>query len=85
MANATQSRIAGVGTVQIHMFDKVVQTVTRVGHVPGLKRNLISLGPLDAKGYRCSSQGGVLNVSNGAMVVLKGEISRGLYQLIGNL
>ena len=40
---------------------------------------------MDAKGYRYSSQGGVLNVSKGAMVVLKGEISGGLYKLVGNV
>ena len=56
MANGTQSRIVGVGIVRIHMFDGVVQTVTGVRHVPCLKRNLISLGTLDARGYRYSSQ-----------------------------
>ena len=51
IANDTKSRIAGVETVQICMFDGVVRTVTGVRHVPGLKRNLISLGPFNAKGY----------------------------------
>jgi len=50
MANGTPSRIVGVRTVRIRMFDVVVRTVTEVKHVPGLKRNLISLGTLDAKG-----------------------------------
>jgi len=54
IANDTKSRIAGVGTVQICMFDGVVRTVTGVRHVPGLKRNLISLGPFNTKGYRYS-------------------------------
>ena len=85
MANGTQSRIAGVGTVRIRMFDGVVRTVTGVRHVPGLKRNLISLGTLDARGYRYSSQGGALKVSKGAMVVLKGEMSGGLYRLVGKV
>ena len=67
------------------MFDGVVQTLTRVRHVLGLKRNLISLGTLHAKGYRYSSQGGGLNVSKGAVVVLNGEMSRGLYKLVGNV
>jgi len=85
MANGTQSRIVGVGIVQIRMFDVVVRTVTGVRHVPVLKRNLLSLGPLDVKGYRYSFKGGVLNLSKGAMVVLNGEMSRGSYRLIGHV
>ena len=67
------------------MFDGIVRTVTGVRHVPGLKRNLISLGPLDAKSYRYSCQGGVLNDSKGAMVVLKGKMSVGLYKVVENV
>ena len=55
MANGKQSQIVGVGIVWIHMFDGIVQTVTRVRHVRGLKRNLISLGTSDARGYQYSS------------------------------
>ena len=66
------------------MFDGVMWTVTGVRQVPCLKRDLISLGPLDAKGYGHSSQGGVFYGSKGAMVVLKGEMSRGLYKFVGN-
>jgi len=40
---------------------------------------------LDGKGYQYSSQGGVWNVSKGDVVVLKGEMSRGLYRLVGNV
>jgi len=53
--------------------------------VPDLKRNLISLGPLDEKGYWYSSQGGALKFFKGAVVVLKGEISASLYKLVGNV
>lgn len=42
MANGAQSKIAGVGTVRVRMFDGVVRMLTGVRHVPGLKRNLIS-------------------------------------------
>ena len=58
MENGTHSWVAGVGTIRIRMFDGVVQTVMGVRHVLGLKGNLISLGTLDARGYRYSSQGG---------------------------
>ena len=51
MAKGTQSRVGGAKIVQIHMFDKVVRTIIGVRNVSGLKRNLISLGNLDARGY----------------------------------
>ncbi|VFQ95551.1 unnamed protein product [Cuscuta campestris] len=83
MANGARSKIAGVGTVQVRMFDGVVRTLTGVKHVPGLKGNLISLGALDSEGYRFFAQGGVLKISRGAMVVAKGVLSKGLYKLVG--
>jgi hypothetical protein len=55
MANGARSRIAGVGTVRLRMFDGIVRTLTGVKHVLGLKGNLISLGTLDLKGYQCSA------------------------------
>ena len=68
MANDAESKVVGIGTVWIYMFDGIVRTVTRVRHVPDLRNNLISLGTLDARGYRCSFEGGVLKVSKGAML-----------------
>ncbi|VFQ97231.1 unnamed protein product [Cuscuta campestris] len=82
MANGARSKIAGVGTVQVGMFDGVVRTLTGVKHVPGLKGNLISLGALDSEGCRIFAQGGVLKISRGAMVVAKGVLSKGLYKLV---
>ncbi|VFQ60637.1 unnamed protein product [Cuscuta campestris] len=83
MANGARRKIAGVGTVQVRMFDGVVRTLTGVKHVPGLKGNVISLGALDSEGYRIFAKGGVLKISRGAMVVAKGVLSKGLYKLVG--
>ena len=44
MANGAESRIAGIGSVQMRMFDGVVRTLTRVRHVPELRNNLIFWG-----------------------------------------
>ena len=65
------------------MYDGVVRTLTKVRHVPNLKKNFISLSTLDAKGYRYSGEDGVLKVSKGMLVVLKGQLSRGIYTLMG--
>nr|GFA49972.1 hypothetical protein [Tanacetum cinerariifolium] len=53
------------------MHDGVVRTLTDVCHVPDLKKNLISLGVLDSKGFKYTSKNGVLRVSKGALVVMK--------------
>ena len=38
-----------------------------------MKRNLISLSTLEAKGYKYTGEGGVLKISKGALVVMKGH------------
>ena len=55
------------------MFDGVVRILGDVRYVPNLKRNLISLSTLDEKGYKYTSEGGVLKISKGALVVMKGH------------
>ena len=49
--NMANSRVIGVGTVRIRTLQGVVRRVTGVRHVLGVKRNLISLGAFDARGY----------------------------------
>lgn len=45
--------------------------LTDVRHVHDQKKNLISLGTLDATGYKYTGEGEVLNVSKGTLVVIK--------------
>ena len=55
-----------------------------VRHVSNLRKNLISLGTLDAHGFGYRSEGGVTKVTNGAMVVMKGlKQSGNMYRLVG--
>ncbi|KAG8496506.1 hypothetical protein CXB51_009106 [Gossypium anomalum] len=55
------------------MFDGVVRTLSDVRYVPELKRNLILLSTLDSKGYRYTAESGVLKISEGSLVVMKGQ------------
>ncbi|KAG8475695.1 hypothetical protein CXB51_032441 [Gossypium anomalum] len=73
MGNNASCKIAGVGTIKVKMFDGVVRTLSDVRHVPELKRNLISLSTLDSKGYRYTAESGVLKISKGSLVVMKGQ------------
>ncbi|KAG8472215.1 hypothetical protein CXB51_034291 [Gossypium anomalum] len=73
MGNNASCKIVGVGAIKVKMFDGVVRTLSDVRHVPELKRNLISLSTLDLKGYRYTSESGVLKISKRSLVVMKGQ------------
>ena len=73
IGNNVPCKIIGIGFVKIKMYDGVVRTLTDVKHIRDLKKNLISLSTLDAKGYQYSSEGGVLKVSRSMLVPLKGQ------------
>ena len=73
MGNNASCKVAGIGIVHIKMFDGVVYTLGDVKHVLNLKKNLISLSTLDAKGYKYTDEGGVLKISKGALVKMKGH------------
>ena len=51
LGNNKCSEIKGIWTVRIKMFDGVERVLQQVRYIPTLKRNLISLGTLDSKGY----------------------------------
>uniref|UniRef100_J3N766 Reverse transcriptase zinc-binding domain-containing protein n=1 Tax=Oryza brachyantha TaxID=4533 RepID=J3N766_ORYBR len=76
--------IAGIGSVQIKTHDGIVRTLSNVRHVPRMKRNLISLGTLESLGYKYVGDNGVLKISKGNLVVLKGNRIDSLYFLQGS-
>ena len=67
------------------MFDGQARTLTNVRHVSDLKKNLLSLGALEARGYKFSSVDGGIKVTKGSMMILKGERTVNLYKLIGSI
>ncbi|GJU69287.1 retrovirus-related pol polyprotein from transposon TNT 1-94 [Tanacetum coccineum] len=71
MGNDSPCKVVGIGTIHIKMHDGVVRTLTDVRHVPDLKKKLISLGVLDSKGFKYTSENGVLRVLKRALVVMK--------------
>ncbi|KAK3032792.1 hypothetical protein RJ639_035895 [Escallonia herrerae] len=74
----------GIGTIKIKIFDGIVRTLGDVRYIPDLKKNLISLGTLDSIDCSIFIKGGVMKVSKGAMVIMKGQKIGNLYKLIGN-
>jgi hypothetical protein len=85
MGDNSPCTIVGMGTVQIKMFDGIVRTLTEVRHVPSMSRNLISLSTLDTKGYKYTAGDGVIKVTKGSLVVIKGDLkAENLYVLRGS-
>ena len=84
MGNNMTCKVVGIGTVRIKMYDGVVRTLFDIRHVPYLKKNLLSLGIFDSQGYKYTGEGGVLAISNGALVFIKGKMVNGLYMLQGS-
>ena len=83
MGNNAACDVVGRGTIRIKMHDGIVRTLTNVRHVPDLKKNLISLGTLEALGCKYTAEGGVMKVSRSALIVMKACRSGSLYILQG--
>ena len=67
--------------MRIKLLDGSVKILTDIRHIPGLKRNFISVGTLDKNGCSYKAEGGVLKVTRGSMVLMKGLLVQGLYVL----
>ena len=84
MGDDSPCQIIGIGSVQIKMHDGIIRTLTDVRHILDMRKNLISLSTLDGKGYKYSGGDGVLKVSKGSLIVMKGDLkSANLYRLRG--
>jgi hypothetical protein len=67
------------------MFDGVDRMLCDVKHVPEVEKNLISLGTLDSNSYGYKFEGGVMKVTKGVMIVMKGQKnSNDIYKLLGS-
>ncbi|KAH9696615.1 hypothetical protein KPL71_023232 [Citrus sinensis] len=84
MGNDSSCRVVGRGSIRLKMFDGMIRELRDVRHVPDLKRNLISLGMLDKIGCLVELELGILKVLKGSMVVMKWNMSNGLYVLQGS-
>jgi hypothetical protein len=84
MGNDARCKAIGLGTIKVRMFDGIVRILTNVRYVPNLKKNLISLGTLDSLGYGYSAKDGVMKITKGTMVIMKGKKIGNLYKLLGD-
>ena len=81
MGNNALCKTVRIGNIHLRMFDRQVQTLMNVRHVLNLKKNLLSLGALKARGYEFSGADGGIKVTRCSMMILKGEQIANLYKL----
>jgi len=77
-------KVEGIDTVRIKMFDGMIRELKEVRYVPQVKKNFISVDALEALGHGVSVRDGVLKMTRGSMVVLKGVRRNNLYYLMGS-
>ena len=79
-------KVQGIGTVRLKMFDNREYLLKNVRYIPKLKRNLISINMFDDLGYSTRILNGVLKISNGSLIIAKGNKnkSNGLFILEGS-
>jgi len=85
MGNDTVCKTVGIDSIRMRMFDGQVRTLTNIRHITDLKKNLLSLGALEARGYKFSDAYGGIKVTKGSMMILKGKRTINLYRLIGSI
>ena len=84
MGNDTSCKVVGRGLIRLKMFDGMIRELRDVKYVPKLKRNFISLGMLDKMRCLVKLESDILKVMKGSMVVMKENMSNGLYVLQGS-
>ena len=82
------SHTMGIGTIRLKMFDGkifdgMVKELKEARFVPTLKKNLIYVSALEAKGYKVTIEHGTMKFRHGVMVILQGVRRHNLYYLKG--
>jgi hypothetical protein len=84
VGNDAMCKAIGLGTIKVRMFNGIVRILTNVRYAPNLKKNLISLGILDSLGYGYSAKDGVMKITKGTIMIMKGKKIGNLYKLLGD-
>lgn len=84
MGNDAVCKSLGIGSVRIHMLNRVIRTLTNVRFVSDLRKSLISLGQLTSLGCRITADNVGLKVFREARVLMKGQLVQKLYLFKGS-
>jgi len=81
MMDGSTCKIIGIGIVKVTCGDETMRTLEAIQYVSEAWHNLISIGVLGKEGCQIYVQQGVVTVSQGDRVILKGENCGGIYKL----
>lgn len=84
MGNNASCQVKEIDNVKLMLHDRTTKKLADVRFIPESKRNLISLGTLDAHGFSFKAMNGILKIMKGSLMIMKVEIKNGLYILQGN-
>ena len=84
MRDGHTCRLVGKGTVRIRMYDGTLRELKEVRYILSMTKNIISVGALEVEGLRGTLREGVLKMSSGSLVVLKGIRRNNVYYLMGS-
>lgn len=73
MANNSYTEVTGIGSVRFKNPDGTTFVLHEVRYMPGIARNLISLGTLEKKGCEFRGSDGFVKIVKGCAVIMKGE------------
>ena len=81
LGNENTCSIRGVGSIKLRMNDGSLIILSEVRFIPEVKRNLVSLGTLERKGYCFVSENGEMKVCKGQDVKMVAKRAGSLYYL----
>ena len=81
LGNNHVCKIRGVGNVKLRLQDGSIKILTEVRFIPEVRRNMISLGMLEQKGFNILLNQGKMFVRSGDQVIMKADRDHILYYL----
>lgn len=85
LGNNYVCKVKGIGSVKMRMHDGSIKMLSEVRYIPEVKRNLVSLGLLEVKGFTFISFGGRMEVRKGQHTVMVAERRNSLYYLLAEV
>ena len=85
MENDQPCRTMEIRAIRLKMFNVMVRELKEVRYVPALKKNIIYVGALKAKGYKVTIENGTMKFTYGFRVILQGVRHHNLYYLKGGI
>ena len=79
MGNDNSCKIVGIGSIRLKNYDGSTRVLIDVQYVSSLRKNLISLGTLEAKGFDVSGQDKIMIVTSNTLMVMRGTRKNNLY------